>query len=72
MSENDKRMEQLDKVVDIVEELLAFYNQNQKGQTLEILTSDQMLRRLLICLDQLKAGNNSEKFKNKIRQLLYS
>ena len=31
-----------------------------------------MLSRLPITLAQLKAGNNSEKFKNKIRQLLYS
>ena len=31
-----------------------------------------MLSRLLITLAQLKAGNNSEKLKNEIRQLLYS
>ena len=31
-----------------------------------------MLRRLPISLAQLKAGNNSEKRKNEIRQLLYS
>ena len=31
-----------------------------------------MLSRLLISLTQLKAGNNSEKFENEIRQLLYS
>ena len=31
-----------------------------------------MLTRLLISLAQLKAGNNSEKLKKKIRQLLYS
>ena len=31
-----------------------------------------MLRRLPISLAQLQAGNNSEKLKNKIRQLLYS
>ena len=31
-----------------------------------------MLRRLPISLAQLKAGNNSEKLKNEIRQLLYS
>ena len=30
-----------------------------------------MLSRLLIALTQLKAGNNSEKLKNEIRQLLY-
>ena len=31
-----------------------------------------MLSRLPINLGQLKAGNNSEKLKNEIRQLLYS
>ena len=31
-----------------------------------------MLSRLTIILAQLKAGNNSEKLKNEIRQLLYS
>ena len=31
-----------------------------------------MLSRLPITLAQLNAGNNSEKFKNKIRKLLYS
>ena len=31
-----------------------------------------MLSRLQITLAQLKAGNNSEKSKNKIRQLLHS
>ena len=30
-----------------------------------------MLRRLPISLAQLNAGNNSEKLKNEIRQLLY-
>ena len=31
-----------------------------------------MLSRLPISLAQLKVGNNSERLKNKIRQLLYS
>ena len=31
-----------------------------------------MLSRLPISLAQLKAGNNSENFKNEVRQLLYS
>ena len=31
-----------------------------------------MLNRLQITLAQLKVGNNSEKIKNEIRQLLYS
>ena len=45
-----------------------------KGQILilQILIPDQMLSRLPITLAQLKVGNNSEKLKNKVRQLLYS
>ena len=43
-----------------------------KAQGLKILTPNQMLSRLPITLAQLKAGNNSEKLKNEIRQLLYS
>ena len=35
-------------------------------------TPGQMLSRLAISLAQLKAGNNSEKLKNEIRQILYS
>ena len=45
---------------------------NQPGKGLKILTPDQMLSRLPISLAQLKAGNNSQKLKNEIRQLLYS
>ena len=43
-----------------------------KGEGLKTLTPNQMLSRLPITLAQLKAGNNSEKLKNEIRQLLYS
>ena len=46
--------------------------QNQEGQGLKILTPQQMLSRLPISFAQLKVGNNSEKLKNEIRQLLYS
>ena len=42
------------------------------GKGLKILTPDQMLSRLPITLAQLKAGSNSEKLINEIRQLLYS
>ena len=45
---------------------------NQIGQGLKILTPNQMLSKLPIFLAQLKAGNNSQKLKNEIRQLLYS
>ena len=53
-------------------EEFAAERRNQPGQGLKILTPDQMLSRLLITLAQLKAGNNSEKLINEIRQLLYS
>ena len=44
----------------------------QKAQELKILTLQQILSRLPISLAQLEAGNNSQKLKNEIRQLLYS
>ena len=50
----------------------AKQRRNQQGKGLKILMPNQMLSRLLISLAQLKAGNNSEKLKNEIRQLLYS
>ena len=45
---------------------------NQEGQGLKRLTPNQMFSRLPISLAQLKTGNNSEKLKYEIRQLLYS
>ena len=45
---------------------------NQSGRRLKSLTPSQMLSRLRISLAQLNAGNNSEKLKNEISQLLYS
>ena len=50
----------------------AAERRNQQGKGIKILTPNQMLSRLPISLAQLKAGNNSEKLKNEIRQLLYS
>ena len=50
----------------------AAQRRNQQGQGLKILTPNQMLSRLPISLAQLKAGNNSEKLKNEIRQILFS
>ena len=60
------------KILHIVELILYFNKLNQSGKGLKILTPSQMLSRLPISLAQLKAGNNSEKLKNEIRQLLYS
>ena len=44
----------------------------QKGERLKIMTPKQMTVRLPILLAQLKAGNNSLKVKNEIRQIAYS
>ena len=71
ISEQEKETEDTNEIVDIVENILEF-NRQQQGQGLKILTPNQMLSRLPISLAQLKAGNNSEKLKNEIRQLLYS
>ena len=59
------------KILEIVNKIPAFNEQNQQGKGLKILTPCQMLSRLPISLAQLKAWNNSEKLKNEIRQLLY-
>ena len=71
MSENEIRLEQPNKIVNIVEKILEF-NRQQSGQGLKTLTLNQILNRLPIFLAQLKAGKNSEKLKNRIRQLLHS
>ena len=73
MSKAEIDTEKPDKIVNIVEKILKFNEQNQqKGQGIKILTPNQMLNRLPVALAQLKAGNNSNKLKNEIRQLLYS
>ena len=72
MSEDEKETEKPDKILKIVEEILIFNRKKQSGEGLKILTPNQILCRLPITLAQLKAGNNSEKHKNEIRQLLYS
>ena len=59
-------------MLEIVERILCLNQLNQAGQGLKILTPNQMLSRLPITLSQLKDGNNSDKLKNEIRQLLYS
>ena len=58
-------------MLNFVELILQFNQLNQVGKGLKVLTPSQMLSRLPISLAQLKAGNNSEKLKNQIRQLLY-
>ena len=74
MSEDEKEAEKPDIILEILEEIHIFNRENRKqqGLGLKILTLNQMLSRLPISLAQLKAGKNSEKLKNEIRQLLYS
>ena len=73
MSKDEKVIEQPNKILKILKEILNFNKETQKqGLSLKILTPDQMLSRLTISLAQLNAGNNSVKLKNEIRQLLYS
>ena len=60
------------KITDLESEESAAQRRNQPEGGLKILTLNQMLCRLPISLAHLKAGNNSEKLKNEIKQLLYS
>ena len=71
ISQEEKETEEPDKIVEIVEKILEF-NKQQQGTGLKILTPNQILSRLPNSLAQLKAGNNSDKLKNEIRQLFYS
>ena len=72
MSEEERKIEKPDKIVKIVKKVLKFNKEKREGRGLKILTPRQMLSRLPISLVQLEAGNNSEKLKNEIRQILYS
>ena len=73
ISEDEKNPEKPNKILKIVKEILEFNKKIWKQQGLGLkITPNQILSRLPISLAQLKAGNNSEKLKNEIRQLLYS
>ena len=61
VSEKEKETKNPNEIVDIVEKILEFNEENQQGEGLKILTPNQILSRLPINLAQLKAGNNSEK-----------
>ena len=72
MSKEEIEIEKPNKIVKIVKKILKFNKKKQSGGGLKILTPNQMLSRLPVSLAQLKAGNNSEKLQDEIRQLLYS
>ena len=67
-----KKIEKPNNIVKVAERIIELNKQNQQGKGLKILTPNQILSRLPIVLAQLQAGNNSEKLKNGIRQLLCS
>ena len=50
---------------------IAAQRKNEQRKGLKILTPNQILSRLSVSSAQSKGGNNSEKVKNEIRQLLY-
>ena len=60
------------KMLGIFNYLGEIFNGETEGKGLKILTLNQMLSRLSITLSPLIAGNNSDKLKDEIRQLLYS
>ena len=66
MTEEEKQ------ITNIVESIFNLNQLDQLRQGLKVLIPNQMLSRLPISLAQFKAGNNSEKLKNEIRQLLCS
>ena len=73
MSKEEIEIEKPYNIVKVVKKILEINKINQqKGQGIKILTPNQMFSRLPIALAQLQAGNNSNKLKNEIRQLLYS
>ena len=71
MSKEEREIEKPDKIVEIIEGILKF-NEQQEGKGIKVLTRNQMHSRLPISLAHLQAGNNLQKKKKEIRQLLYS
>ena len=49
-----------------------YFDKEQSAKGLKIMTPNQLLTRLPILLAQKKAGNNSQKINNEIRQIIYS
>ena len=73
MSKEETKNEKPNDILVIISEIIDFNKeiQKQKGSDLKISTPNQMLSRLPMYLAQLKGGNNSEKLKKEIRQILY-
>ena len=68
----------IDKICESLKDIAVSYNPqsgnvtSKKSEGLKILTNKQMLNCLSILLAQIEVGNNSNKLKNEIRQILYS
>ena len=45
---------------------------SEKDTVLKVMTPNQMLQRVLIAIAHVKAGNNSQALRNKIRQMVHS
>ena len=78
MSENEVKNKGLDLLRDFIKKIVDMSpleseaEAAEQGQGLKILTPKQMITRLAILLVQLKAGNNSQRLKNAIRQIVHS
>ena len=73
MSKEEIENEKPYNIVKVIKKILNFNEiEQQEGQGIKILTPNQMLNRLPVALAQLQAGNNFNKLRNEIRQLLYS
>ena len=72
LSNFENEEETLRDIPDLESEESAAQRRNQRGQRLKTFALSQMLSRLPTSLAQLKAGNNSQRLRNEIRQLLYS
>ena len=72
LSREGKQTTQLKLLANSVDRMFNDAIDKQQEQGLKILTPQQMITRLHILLAQLKAGNNSQKRKNEIRQIVYS
>ena len=72
MSKEAIEIEKPYNIVKAVKKILDINKHSQEGKGIKILTPNQMLSILPTTLAQLKVGNNSEKLKNEIRQLLNS
>ena len=70
--EGDEEKAKLEPEETIAERVkLNLRKRKNEGKELKIVTPNKLLTRLPTSLVQLKAGNNSNKLKNEIRQILH-